>query len=129
MKNHSLFKSGLAEFFGTAILLIAIVGSGIMGTRLFEDNTGTVLLANAIATGVALIALIIIFGRTSGAHFNPAVTLSEFLLKKTAPQKKLKQKMMGRSPQEKNEERRKTAKKSKKWAKKKCMLNRRIPKK
>jgi glycerol uptake facilitator-like aquaporin len=87
MKNHSLFKSGLAEFFGTALLLIAIVGSGIMGTRLFEENTGTVLLVNAIATGVALIGLIIIFGRTSGAHFNPAVTLSELLLKKTAPQK------------------------------------------
>jgi glycerol uptake facilitator-like aquaporin len=57
------------------MLLAAVVGSGIMGERLAGGNVGVALLANAIATGAALVALIITFGPISGAHFNPAVTL------------------------------------------------------
>ncbi|GAC1414313.1 MAG: MIP/aquaporin family protein [Candidatus Velthaea sp.] len=66
-----------AEFVGTALLLLAVVGSGIMAERLCGGNTGLALLANAIATGGALIALILTFGPISGAHFNPAVTLAD----------------------------------------------------
>lgn len=65
----------MAEALGTLFLLVAVVGSGIMADDLSPDNTGVALLANAIATGVALYVLITIFGRISGAHFNPAVTL------------------------------------------------------
>src|SRR5271154_1621283 len=65
----------LAEFVGTAFLLLAVVGSGIMAQRLCGGNIGLALLANALATGGALIALILAFGPVSGAHFNPAVTL------------------------------------------------------
>jgi glycerol uptake facilitator-like aquaporin len=66
-----------AEFVGSALLLCAIVGSGIMAERLFGANIGLALLANAIATGGALTALILAFGPVSGAHFNPAVTLAD----------------------------------------------------
>ncbi len=66
-----------AEFAGTAFLLAAVVGSGIMAERLCGGNVGLALLANAVATGGALIALILAFGPVSGAHFNPAVTLSD----------------------------------------------------
>jgi glycerol uptake facilitator-like aquaporin len=65
-----------AEFLGTAFLLMAVVGSGIMGERLAAGNVAIALLANSIATGAALVALIMTFGPTSGAHFNPAVTLA-----------------------------------------------------
>ncbi|MEJ6388603.1 MIP/aquaporin family protein [Gymnodinialimonas ulvae] len=65
----------LAEALGTSFLLIAVVGSGIMAEALSGGNTGVALLANAIATGVALYVLITLFGPVSGAHFNPAVTL------------------------------------------------------
>jgi glycerol uptake facilitator-like aquaporin len=64
-----------AEALGTLLLLMAVVGSGIMGARLSPDNIGVALLANAIATGMALFVLITLFGPVSGAHFNPAVTL------------------------------------------------------
>ncbi len=64
-----------AEAIGTAMLLAAVVGSGIMAERLSGGNVGVALLANSIATGGALIALILTFGPISGAHFNPAVTL------------------------------------------------------
>lgn len=74
----------LAEGLGTAILLIAVVGSGIMADTLSPENTGVALLANAIATGAALYVLISILGPISGAHFNPAVTLV-FGLKKQIP--------------------------------------------
>jgi glycerol uptake facilitator-like aquaporin len=67
----------VAEFVGTAFLLAAVVGSGIMAERLCGGNTGLMLLANAVATGGALVALILAFGPTSGAHFNPAVTLAD----------------------------------------------------
>ena len=65
-----------AEFIGTAFLLIAVVGSGIMGERLAGGNAAIALLANSIATGGALVALILTFGPISGAHFNPAVTVA-----------------------------------------------------
>ncbi|MEA2854583.1 MAG: hypothetical protein QOE02_4604 [Rhodospirillaceae bacterium] len=66
----------LAEVIGTALLLAAVVGSGIMAERLSGGNVGLALLANAIATGGALFALIVMFGPVSGAHFNPVVTLA-----------------------------------------------------
>src|ERR1700722_19780281 len=66
-----------AEFIGTAFLLAAVVGSGIMGERLSGGNVAIALLANTIATGAALVALILAFGSISGAHFNPAVTLAD----------------------------------------------------
>ncbi|MBI3725043.1 aquaporin family protein [bacterium] len=66
-----------AEGVGTALLLAAVVGSGIMGDRLSRGNDGQALLANALATGAALVALIFTFGPVSGAHFNPAVTLAD----------------------------------------------------
>lgn len=68
-----------AEAIGTAFLLIAVVGSGIMAQTLSGGNTGLALLANAIATGCALYILITVFGPVSGAHFNPAVTLAFWL--------------------------------------------------
>jgi len=64
-----------AEALGTAFLLAAVVGSGIMGERLAGGNAAIALLANTAATGAALAVLITIFGPVSGAHFNPAVTL------------------------------------------------------
>jgi glycerol uptake facilitator-like aquaporin len=66
-----------AEFLGTLFLLAAIVGSGIMGDRLSPGNVAIALLANSIATGAALMALILAFGPISGAHFNPLVTLAD----------------------------------------------------
>ena len=66
-----------AEFIGTAFLLMAVVGSGIMGERLCGGNLAIALLANTIATGAALVTLILTFGPVSGAHFNPAVTLAD----------------------------------------------------
>jgi glycerol uptake facilitator-like aquaporin len=65
-----------AEFFGTAFLVAAVIGSGIMAERLSAGNVAIALLANTIATGAALVALILTFGPISGAHLNPAVTLS-----------------------------------------------------
>jgi len=73
----SLPRRLAAEFVGTAFLLAAVVGSGIMGERLAGGNVAIALLANTIATGAALVALILAFGPISGAHFNPAVTLAD----------------------------------------------------
>lgn len=70
-------RAVVAEFVGTALLLVAVVGSGIMAQRLCGGNIGLALLANALATGGALVALILAFGPVSGAHFNPAVTLAD----------------------------------------------------
>lgn len=67
----------VAEAIGTAFLLAAVVGSGIMAERLAGGNVALALLANAVATGAALLALILAFGPVSGAHFNPAVTLAD----------------------------------------------------
>jgi glycerol uptake facilitator-like aquaporin len=69
-----------AEAVGTGLLLAAVVGSGIMAERLAGGNVAIALLANAIATGGALYALIVLFGPVSGAHFNPVVTASLALL-------------------------------------------------
>lgn len=75
-ETASIARRATAELLGTAFLLAAVVGSGIMGERLSGGNMGLALLANTIATGAALVALILTFGPISGAHFNPAVTLS-----------------------------------------------------
>lgn len=72
----NLPRSVAAEAIGTALLLAAVVGSGIMGERLAGGNVGLALLANSLATGAALVALILAFGPVSGAHFNPLVTLA-----------------------------------------------------
>ena len=80
MTNTLRFTLGrrlVAEAVGTALLLAAVVGSGIMGERLAGGSVGLALLANTVATGAALVALILTFGSISGAHFNPAVTLAE----------------------------------------------------
>jgi len=66
----------VAEFLGTAFLVAAVVGSGIMAERLAEGNIALALLANTIATGSALVALILTFGPISGAHMNPAVSFA-----------------------------------------------------
>lgn len=73
----SLPRRVVAEFAGTAFLLAAVVGSGIMGERVSGGNVAIALLANTIATGAALVALILAFGPISGAHLNPAVTLAD----------------------------------------------------
>src|ERR1700740_1467816 len=73
--KSSLGARKTAEFLGTAFLLAAVVGSGIMAERLAQGNVALALLANAIATGAALYALILTFAPLSGAHFNPLVTL------------------------------------------------------
>jgi thioredoxin type arsenate reductase len=75
--SHPLPKRLVAEAVGTAMLLTAVVGSGIMGERLAAGNVAIALLANSIATGGALVALILTFGPISGAHFNPVVTLAD----------------------------------------------------
>lgn len=72
--NPKLLRLLVAEFIGTALLLMAVVGSGIMADKLSGGNAGLALLCNSIATGAALFVLITIFGPLSGAHFNPAVT-------------------------------------------------------
>lgn len=65
----------IAEAVGTALLLMAVVGSGIMGEQLADGNAGLALLANAVSTGAMLYGLITVLGPVSGGHFNPAVTL------------------------------------------------------
>lgn len=72
----NLARRAVAETLGTAMLLAAVVGSGIMAERLAGGNAALTLLANTIATGAALVALILTCGPISGAHLNPAVTLS-----------------------------------------------------
>jgi len=71
----SLARRVLAEALGSALLIVAVIGSGIMATRLSPDDVGLQLLENAIATGGALVGLILMMGAVSGAHFNPVVTL------------------------------------------------------
>ena len=70
-----------AEAIGTALLLATVVGSGIMGERLADGNAALALLANSIATGAILVVIILMFANVSGAHFNPAVTVT-FLLRR-----------------------------------------------
>ena len=73
----TLSRRVVSEAVGTALLLSAVVGSGIMGERLAGGNVAIALLANTIATGAALVTLILTFGPISGAHLNPAVTLAD----------------------------------------------------
>jgi glycerol uptake facilitator-like aquaporin len=76
----SLSRRLTAEALGTAFLLATVVGSGIMAERLAGGNIAIALLANTLATGAGLLALILTFGPISGAHFNPAVTLADAYL-------------------------------------------------
>lgn len=74
-----------AEFLGTAFLLAVVVGSGVMAERLAGGNVALALLANALATGAGLFALIMMFAEVSGAHFNPAVSLAKALMREQRP--------------------------------------------
>jgi glycerol uptake facilitator-like aquaporin len=71
----------VAEFLGTGFLVAAVVGSGVMGERLAGGSVAIALLANTVATGAALVALILTFGPISGAHLNPAVTVADAIEK------------------------------------------------
>jgi glycerol uptake facilitator-like aquaporin len=77
MPHTSLARRAIAEAVSTALLLTVVVGSGIMGERLMDGHAGLALLANALATGAGLAALILAFGPISGAHMNPAVTMAD----------------------------------------------------
>lgn len=79
--NQTLARRVVAEALGTCFLLAAVVGSGIMAERLAGADIALALLANTIATGAALLALILTFGPISGAHFNPIVSLASVLEK------------------------------------------------
>ncbi len=79
--SYSLGRRLCCEFLGTSLLLAVVIGSGIMGENLAGGNIAITLLANTLATGAALVVLITVFGPVSGAHFNPAVTLT-FLLRR-----------------------------------------------
>ena len=76
-RRPSLARRVVAEGIGTALLLATVIGSGIMAERLSGGNVAIALLANTIATGGGLVALILTFGGISGAHFNPAVTVAD----------------------------------------------------
>lgn len=75
--KSTLTRRVVAEAVGSALLLAAVVGSGIMGEQLAGGNVAIALLANTLATGAALVALILTFGPISGAHFNPAVSFAD----------------------------------------------------
>ena len=77
MNDISITRRLASEAIGTAFLLATVVGSGIMAERLAGGNVALALLANTVATGAGLVALILTFGPVSGAHFNPAVTLAD----------------------------------------------------
>ncbi|HEU4838224.1 MAG TPA: MIP/aquaporin family protein [Micavibrio sp.] len=76
MKDFNLKRRLFSEWIGTALLVAVVIGSGIMGENLADGNDAIALLANTLATGAALVVLILIFGQISGAHFNPVVSLS-----------------------------------------------------
>ena len=78
-------RRAVAEFLGTALLLAAVIGSGIMAATLAGGNGALALLCNSIATGALLAVLVLIFGPLSGAHFNPAVTLAFVFRRELAP--------------------------------------------
>ena len=79
--KFSLPRRLAAEFLGTAFLVAAVIGSGIMGERLSAGNVALALLANTLATAAALVPLILIFRPISGAHLNPAVSMAEAFLR------------------------------------------------
>lgn len=88
--SEPLSRRLAAEALGTAFLLATVIGSGIMGEKLAGGNVALALLGNTLPTGAILVVLILIFGPLSGAHFNPAVTLScalrgTFAWSETAP--------------------------------------------
>ena len=85
MVETDLRRRLVAETLGTALLLATVVGSGIMGERLAGGNVAIALLGNTLATGAILMVLILILGPLSGAHFNPAVTLSFALQRRISP--------------------------------------------
>ena len=87
-RGHHMNRALFAEALGTALLLISVIGSGIMGVNLSDGNTALALLANAIATGCMLYAIITVLGPVSGAHFNPAVTLA-FVLRGEFPRRQM----------------------------------------
>jgi glycerol uptake facilitator-like aquaporin len=80
MHQTPLWRRLLAEFLGTALLVTAVVGSGIMASELSPDDVGLQLLQNSVATAFALGALILTFGPVSGAHFNPVVSAADWFL-------------------------------------------------
>ena len=80
----SLPRRAVAEGIGTALLLATVVGSGIMAERLSGGNAALALLANSVATGAGLFALILAFGSFTGAQFNPVVTLADAILRNRA---------------------------------------------
>jgi len=80
MSKIALWRRALAEFVGTALLVTAVVGSGIMATTLSPNDVGLQLLENSVATAFALGALILTFGPVSGAHFNPVVSAADWFL-------------------------------------------------
>src|SRR6266511_2888660 len=80
MIHRAPWRALLAEFLGTALLVTAVVGSGVMASRLSPRDVGVQLLENSIATAFALGVLILIFGPVSGAHFNPVVSAADWFL-------------------------------------------------
>ena len=84
MHQIALWRRLLAEFLGTALLVTAVVGSGVMATTLSPDDIGLQLLENSVATAFALGALILTFGPVSGAHFNPVVSAADWFLGRRA---------------------------------------------
>ncbi len=84
MDADKIKRSLVAEFLGTAILLAAVVGSGIMAERLAGGNGAIALLGNTLPSGAILLVLITMFSETSGAHFNPAVTAALFMRREIA---------------------------------------------
>jgi glycerol uptake facilitator-like aquaporin len=80
MNTVATWRRLLAEFVGTALLVTAVVGSGVMASTLSPDDVGLQLLQNSVATAFALGALILTFGPVSGAHFNPVVSAADWLL-------------------------------------------------
>jgi len=84
MIAHLRWRRMFAEYLGTALLVTAVVGSGVMATTLSPNDVGLQLLENSIATALALGALILIFGPISGAHFNPLVSAADWVLGRRA---------------------------------------------
>jgi glycerol uptake facilitator-like aquaporin len=77
MMHPTLARRVVAEGLRKAFLLAVVIGSGVMGERLFGGNVAIALLVNTLATGAGLVALILTFGPISGAHLNPAVTIAD----------------------------------------------------